>query len=155
MILREIDWCSNDDCNNNPYYPIVIRNTNFECKIKSSTMGEIRLYAGHYKHTFTTCNRPIVSILRYQPTNTRRWKKNWQVLSHLWFMSANCFVIYVMWFDLCLMFLFIFMFLQTCNVLKGQLKVKCGSIKLKVTENNNIKLNSSKCVNLGLRKFDK
>lgn len=49
---------------------------------------------------------------------------------------------YTFWFVcfiLCLAFV-----LQTCKVIKGQMKVKCGSRKWTVKENNNIKLNPSK-----------
>lgn len=48
-------------------------NNNFKCKLftseyygcwlESPTNGEIRFYAGHHKHTFTTSNLPIVSLI--------------------------------------------------------------------------------------------
>lgn len=53
---------SNTDENNNPDW-MVFLNQNYECRLKSSTMGEMRLYPGHHKHAFTTCNRAIVSFV--------------------------------------------------------------------------------------------
>lgn len=53
---------SNTDENNNPDW-MVFLNQNYECRLKSSTMGEMRLYPGHHKHAFSTCNRAIVSFV--------------------------------------------------------------------------------------------
>lgn len=50
---------SNNDVNNNP---LTFSSPNYECQLESSTKGVIRLFAGDYKHTFFTYDRPIVSF---------------------------------------------------------------------------------------------
>lgn len=45
----------------------------YDCWLKSSTKGEIRFNAGHQKHTFTTCNRSIVSFIEWYSKTTFDW----------------------------------------------------------------------------------
>ncbi|XP_055302005.1 uncharacterized protein LOC129568333 [Sitodiplosis mosellana] len=51
----QTDSIGNDDNNN----PLLFSSLNYECRLKSLTLGEMRFYAGHHKHAFSTCDRPI------------------------------------------------------------------------------------------------
>lgn len=50
---------TNSDVNNNSP---VFSGISYHCQMKSSTVGEMRLYAGHQKHIFATYNRSIVRL---------------------------------------------------------------------------------------------
>lgn len=78
------------------------------------------------------------------------WCSPKNVSAEKYFISFVIFVqsVFAIRAVICVFIFVVIRILQTCKVSKGQMKVKCGSRKWTVTENGNIKLNPSKCLNV-------